>query len=104
MHTSKYRARSIKYNVPSTSISYHRYSCSGFYYSHSAPNPFTQASGAAKALAVAQTKGGTVWQDLSFCYINIVAPPVGSFCTSDLHPIPIDRYDCSTSVARLETR
>eukprot|EP00903_Cladosiphon_okamuranus_P016096 g14858.t1 len=40
-----------------------------------APNPFTQASGAAKTLAVAQTKGGTVWQDLSFSYINIVAPP-----------------------------
>lgn len=44
--------------------------------SHSAPNPFVQASGVAKALAIAQTKGGTVWQDLSFCYINIVAPPV----------------------------
>ncbi|CAM9454807.1 unnamed protein product, partial [Pylaiella littoralis] len=40
-----------------------------------APNPFVQASGVAKALAIAQTKGGTVWQDLSFCYINIVAPP-----------------------------
>eukprot|EP00752_Nemacystus_decipiens_P011329 g10067.t1 len=39
-----------------------------------APNPFTQASGATKALAVAQTKGGTVWQDLSFCYINIMTP------------------------------
>ncbi|CAN0080547.1 unnamed protein product, partial [Scytosiphon promiscuus] len=43
--------------------------------SQGAPNPFTQASGVTKALAVAQTKGGTVWQDLSFCYINIFAPP-----------------------------
>ena len=43
---------------------------------HSPLNPFTQTSGVTKALAVTQTKGGTVWQDLSFCYINVNAREV----------------------------
>lgn len=37
---------------------------------------FTHASGVTKALALAQAKGGTVWQDLSFCYVNVLAPEV----------------------------
>ncbi|CAM9091877.1 unnamed protein product [Ectocarpus fasciculatus] len=52
---------------------------------------FTQASGATKALAVAQTKGGTVWQDLSFCYINIVAPPDPRMKEAFVRPSSPDR-------------
>lgn len=39
--------------------------------SRSSQNPFAHASGVTKTLALAQTTGGTIWQDLSFSYINV---------------------------------